>query len=176
MNRLQTALKVTSSCCFMSEASSSPITHAHTAVSLCSKHEPPRRGRRILKSLAITVHKLHRETYESHGVGNTCFARYANLIPVYVLKTRNGTGRLLVDQRHTCVHITHSANTAIDTWKYSNRISCHTQRRAKENVLNIGLQSTAGTVCTEWLDGVKFYFLPTQCIYVFCVDLRTNSV
>jgi len=21
----------------------------------------------------------------------------------------------------------------------------------------------------------KFYVLPTQCIYVFCVDLRTNS-
>jgi len=21
----------------------------------------------------------------------------------------------------------------------------------------------------------QFYFLPTQCIYVFCVDLRTNS-
>jgi hypothetical protein len=21
----------------------------------------------------------------------------------------------------------------------------------------------------------KFYFLPTQCIYVFCMDLRTNS-
>jgi len=22
----------------------------------------------------------------------------------------------------------------------------------------------------------QFYVLPTQCIYVFCVDLRTNSV
>ena len=24
-------------------------------------------------------------------------------------------------------------------------------------------------------DQIKFYVLPTQCIYVFCVDLRTNS-
>jgi hypothetical protein len=22
----------------------------------------------------------------------------------------------------------------------------------------------------------KFYVLPTQCIYVFCIDLRTNSI
>jgi hypothetical protein len=26
---------------------------------------------------------------------------------------------------------------------------------------------------TEYIH--KFYVLPTQCIYVFCVDLRTNS-
>jgi len=31
------------------------------------------------------------------------------------------------------------------------------------------------TVCTDWLNIKKFYVLPTQCIYVFCVDLRTNS-
>jgi len=28
----------------------------------------------------------------------------------------------------------------------------------------------------QGVDINKFYVLPTQCIYVFCVDLRTNSV
>jgi hypothetical protein len=31
------------------------------------------------------------------------------------------------------------------------------------------------TVCTTRFNVHKFYVLPTQCIYVFCMDLRTNS-
>jgi hypothetical protein len=31
------------------------------------------------------------------------------------------------------------------------------------------------TICTTRYNIQQFYFLPTQCIYVFCVDLRTNS-
>ena len=31
------------------------------------------------------------------------------------------------------------------------------------------------TVCTNNFNIQQFYVLPTQCIYVFCVDLRTNS-
>jgi hypothetical protein len=31
------------------------------------------------------------------------------------------------------------------------------------------------TLCTTRFDIHKLHFLPTQCIYVFCVDLRTNS-
>ena len=34
---------------------------------------------------------------------------------------------------------------------------------------------TVVTICTTRLKLKKFYVLPTQCIYVFCVDLRTNS-
>jgi hypothetical protein len=30
-------------------------------------------------------------------------------------------------------------------------------------------------MCVTRFKFVKFYVLPTQCIYVFCVDLRTNS-
>jgi hypothetical protein len=33
----------------------------------------------------------------------------------------------------------------------------------------------AVTVCTTRFNIHKCYVLPTQCIYVFCVDLRTNS-
>jgi hypothetical protein len=29
--------------------------------------------------------------------------------------------------------------------------------------------------CTTWINMQQFYVLSTQCIYVFCVDLRTNS-
>ena len=31
------------------------------------------------------------------------------------------------------------------------------------------------TVCINGFNTQQFYVLPTQCIYVFCVDLRTNS-
>jgi len=31
------------------------------------------------------------------------------------------------------------------------------------------------TICTARFNVQKFYVLPTQCIYVFCVDLRTSS-
>jgi hypothetical protein len=34
---------------------------------------------------------------------------------------------------------------------------------------------TVVTICTTRFNIHKFYVQPTQCIYVFCVDLRTNS-
>jgi len=33
----------------------------------------------------------------------------------------------------------------------------------------------SGYLCTARFNMHKFYILPTQCIYGFCVDLRTNS-
>jgi hypothetical protein len=32
------------------------------------------------------------------------------------------------------------------------------------------------TVCTARFNIQQFYVLPTQCIYVFCMDLRTNRL
>jgi hypothetical protein len=37
------------------------------------------------------------------------------------------------------------------------------------------LKSPAVTVRTARFNIQQFYVLPTQCVYVFCVDLRTNS-
>ena len=34
---------------------------------------------------------------------------------------------------------------------------------------------TVVTICTTRFNIQQFYVLPTQCIYVFCFDLRTNS-
>jgi hypothetical protein len=31
------------------------------------------------------------------------------------------------------------------------------------------------TICTARFNIQQFYVLPTQCVYVFCADLRTNS-
>jgi hypothetical protein len=31
------------------------------------------------------------------------------------------------------------------------------------------------TICTTRFNVHKFYVLPTQCVYVLCMDLRTNS-
>ena len=36
-------------------------------------------------------------------------------------------------------------------------------------------QSLVVTICTIRYNIQKFYVQPTQCIYVFCMDLRTNS-
>jgi hypothetical protein len=35
--------------------------------------------------------------------------------------------------------------------------------------------TAAVTLCTARFNIKKSYVLPTQCVYVFCVDLRTNS-
>jgi hypothetical protein len=35
--------------------------------------------------------------------------------------------------------------------------------------------NTVVTIRTESVNIQQFYVLPTHCIYVFCVDLRTNS-
>ena len=53
-------------------------------------------------------------------------------------------------------------------WKEENN-------RKKENTRNITLQSPVVTLRNTEFDIHKLYVLPTQCIYVFCVDLRTNS-
>jgi len=37
------------------------------------------------------------------------------------------------------------------------------------------LYRTVVTICTTKFTIQQFYFLPTQFIYVFCVDLRTND-
>jgi len=37
------------------------------------------------------------------------------------------------------------------------------------------MHRTVVTICTIRFTIHEFYVLPTQCIYVFCVDLRTNS-
>jgi len=40
---------------------------------------------------------------------------------------------------------------------------------------DLTLCSPAVTTCTSRFNIQQFYFLPTQCIYVLRVDLRTNS-
>jgi hypothetical protein len=42
-----------------------------------------------------------------------------------------------------------------------------------ESVFNV--YSPVVTVRTARFNNKQFYVLPTQCVYVFCVDLRTNS-
>jgi len=37
------------------------------------------------------------------------------------------------------------------------------------------LKNPVVTISTTTVNIPKFYVLPTQCIYVFCMDLRTNS-
>jgi len=44
-----------------------------------------------------------------------------------------------------------------------------------EPSLKLTLYGPVVTVHTTRLNFHKFYVLPTHCIYVFCVDLRTNG-
>ena len=37
------------------------------------------------------------------------------------------------------------------------------------------MHRTVVTICTTKFNTQKLHVLPTKCIYVFCVDLRTNS-
>ena len=42
-------------------------------------------------------------------------------------------------------------------------------------LMRLILSSPVVTICTTKFNIQQLYVLPTQCIYVFCVDLRTNS-
>jgi len=42
-------------------------------------------------------------------------------------------------------------------------------------ITDITLQTSVVTICTTRFNMQQFYVLPPQCIYVFCVDPRTNS-
>ena len=42
-------------------------------------------------------------------------------------------------------------------------------------VMYINTANPSGHCVYHQFDITKFYVLPAQCIYVFCVDLRTNS-
>jgi hypothetical protein len=41
--------------------------------------------------------------------------------------------------------------------------------------LSLSFKRPMVTLCSTTFNTHKFHVLPTQCIYVFCVDLRTNS-
>jgi len=45
----------------------------------------------------------------------------------------------------------------------------------RRNVLRVSLLSPVVIICNTRFNIHEFYVLPTQCIYVFCVDHRTNS-
>jgi len=43
------------------------------------------------------------------------------------------------------------------------------------NTIGHYIYRTVVTICTARFNILKLYVQPTHCIYVFCVDLRTNS-
>jgi hypothetical protein len=45
----------------------------------------------------------------------------------------------------------------------------------RNTVAIAGVWYSSGWAGTARFDIQQFYVLPTQCVYVFCVDLRTNS-
>jgi len=47
--------------------------------------------------------------------------------------------------------------------------------RPKQTQNALTFSSPVVTICTTIFNIHKFYVLPTQCIYVFCMDHRTNS-
>jgi hypothetical protein len=45
----------------------------------------------------------------------------------------------------------------------------------EEGQVTLTFESPVVTICTTRFNIKKKYVLPTQCIYVFCVDVRTNN-
>ena len=60
-----------------------------------------------------------------------------------------------------------------DSWMLP--VRSHYCSRVHSNVARWTLRSPLVTICTARFNNQQFYVLPTQCICVFCVDLRTNS-
>ena len=62
------------------------------------------------------------------------------------------------------------------------KLSCRTARSFELMVCSVRALRLNGTLCSPVVTIMyrqfniqQFYALPTQCVYVFCVDLRTNS-
>ena len=47
--------------------------------------------------------------------------------------------------------------------------------KMSDSITHLTLQKPIVTLRAARFNIQEFYVLPTQCIYVFCVDLRTNS-
>ena len=54
-------------------------------------------------------------------------------------------------------------------------IKVNQKQKYQELTLNFNFQSAVVTFCINKFNTQQFYVLPTQCICVFCLDLRTNS-
>jgi hypothetical protein len=83
--------------------------------------------------------------------------------------------------RYLCVppkHFIHSRGRFWYGWRllirnvWVNRFKLHNTRHSRNYV---SLECPAFTVCTTRYNNRQFYVLPTQCIYVFCMNLRINS-
>ena len=68
-------------------------------------------------------------------------------------------------------------------YKAGDTICLNCQGRVRKKIMGgnwrpeelLTFQSLRISSCIISFDSQQFYVLPTQCIYVFCVDLRTNS-
>jgi len=49
------------------------------------------------------------------------------------------------------------------------------KRTADNMAIRIGSLQSSGHYMYRQFNIQQFYVLPTQCVYVFCMDLRTNS-
>ena len=83
--------------------------------------------------------------------------------------------------RHKCSLITH-CTLFKEEKKNLVRVYQTTRHHTSDNNINnktwsnINLSKPKTYIMYHQFNIHKFYVLPTQCIYVFCVDLRTNSV
>jgi hypothetical protein len=89
-------------------------------------------------------------------------------------------------QREVCVYCGEFVNSTrschrrspLDMWVSEQLMelgalaSCHRRFPCRINPLKVPVVNTS---TIKFNSKRKFYVLPTQCIYVFCVDLRTNS-
>jgi hypothetical protein len=66
-----------------------------------------------------------------------------------------------------------STETRRKSTSYGSITNWKQQTAMKLHILNFW--SLVVTICTAMFNIHKLYVMPTQCIYVFCVDLRTNS-
>jgi hypothetical protein len=75
----------------------------------------------------------------------------------------------------TFMYPEHSATCSKEPTATHWRKQCHSVNRLRRHNKIYYFQTPVVTVRTARFTVHKFYVLPTQCVYVFCVDLRRNS-
>jgi hypothetical protein len=80
-------------------------------------------------------------------------------------------------RRHSLLtdHSTLGENAMRDIYAICNACAKLISEEVSITWIILGLSSLVVTICTTRFNIHKFYVLPTECVYVFCMDLRTNS-
>jgi len=133
------------------------------------------------KSLRLSSRWAHRKELWYWSTVDFAWNVLRNLVPQDLAVFTHFYARYCYEEwlrRLIAPWLDHLVWTDVRVFSYRQRISYRAVSRPSrypQCEWHLTLWTPVVTICTARFNIQQFYVLPTQCIYVFCVDLRTNS-